>query len=71
MFRQEKKYRSKPLTNWPIQMVSLMVDCMHLLKGYPSGDVLFAKLYFYIHTYIIGHFNISVRIIDLVSHTTT
>ena len=24
----------------------------------------------YIHTYIIGHYNPSVRIIDLVSHTT-
>ena len=29
-----------------------------------------AKALFYIHTYIIGHYNTSVRIIDLISHTT-
>ena len=47
----------------------LLSVCFWQIK---RGLVVFwcALRFFYIHTYIIGHYNPSVRIIDLVSHTT-
>ena len=42
-----------------------MYSVLHPLSGNGKSSV-----YRYIHTYIIGHYNPSARIIDLVSHTT-
>ena len=40
------------------------------VPGERHREITFSKNFTSIHTYIIGHYNPSVRIIDLVSHTT-
>ena len=50
------------ITNW-MELFIFLILCINKI---------FLKIigYFYIHTYIIDHYNPSVRIIDLVSHNT-
>ena len=49
---------------------SLSVTSPSLKVSELSTDEELILFYLLIHTYIIGHYNPSVRIIDLVSHTT-
>ena len=45
--------------------------CVVIFKYEKTAKLIEENVYFcFIHTYIIGHYNPSVRIIDLVSHTT-
>ena len=58
---------------WDIENTEKLAYSMQILKIYPllkiSLNNCFAFTY-HIHTYIIDHYNPSVGIIDLVSHTT-
>ena len=61
-----------------VKIHSNLIDCkklleiLHFTQLFPmfENSNQISKLQFYIHTYIIDHYNPSVRIIDLVSHTT-
>ena len=50
-------------------MFQLAVRALQSIKKSSKQNFIFDMLY-YIHTYIIGHYNTSDRIIDLVSQTT-
>ena len=55
---------------WPYQLVTEPLTYTHYIIVIQVSITQFSPIHLNSHTYIIGHYNPSVRIIDLVSHTT-